>query len=86
MNYPLSHYVTLNYLLMFDPSMPSISQQSSMIQTIDDISVRQGNPDLKPSEYLRNRIYIRYSIKNLLVLYGRLIAEPLIQFIMYIIT
>ena len=64
MNYPLSHYVTLNYLLMFDPSMPSISQQSSMIQTIDDISVRQGNPDLKPSEYLRNRIYIRYSIKK----------------------
>lgn len=64
MNYPLSQYVTLNYLLMYDPSMPSISQQSNMVQTIDDISVRQGNPDLKPSEYLRNRIYIRYAYKT----------------------
>ena len=64
MNYPLSRYVTLNYLLMYDPSMPSISQQSNMVQTIDDISVRQGNPDLKPSEYLRNRLYIRYAYKK----------------------
>ncbi len=64
MNYPLSQYVTLNYLLMYDPSMPSISQQSNMVQTIDDISVRQGNPNLKPSEYLRNRIYVRYAYKK----------------------
>lgn len=64
MNYPLSRYVTLNYLLMYDPSMPSISQQSTMVQTIDEISVRQGNPNLKPSEYLRNRIYIRYAYKK----------------------
>lgn len=64
MNYPLSRYVTLNYLLMYDPSMPSVSQQSTMVQAIDDISVRQGNPDLKPSEYLRNRIYVRYSNKK----------------------
>ena len=49
---------------MYDPSMPSISQQSNMVQTIDDISVRQGNPDLKPSEYLRNRLYIRYAYKK----------------------
>ncbi len=30
------------------------------MQTIDGISVRQGNPDLKPSQYLRNRVYFRY--------------------------
>lgn len=64
MNYPLSRYVTLNYLLMYDPSMPAISQQSNMVQTIDEISVRQGNPYLKPSEYLRNRLYVRYAYKK----------------------
>lgn len=61
MNYPLSRYVTLNYLFMYDPSMPAISEQSELIQTIDEISVRRGNPDLKPSDYIRNRIYIRYA-------------------------
>ena len=64
MNLPLSKYVTVNYLLMYDPSMPSVSQQSSTVQRIDDISVRQGNPDLNPSEYLRNRIFIRYGYKK----------------------
>ncbi len=64
MNYPLSKHVTLNYLMMYDPSMPSISQQSTMVQTIDEISVKQGNPDLKPSEYLRNRVYVRYANKK----------------------
>ena len=63
-NYPISQYLTLNYLLMYDPALPSISQQSDLVQTIDEISVRQGNPDLKPSLYIRNRMYLRYADKR----------------------
>ncbi len=63
-NYPLTQHLTLNYLLMYDPALPSISQQSDLMQTIDEISIRQGNPDLKPSLYIRNRIYVRYAEKQ----------------------
>lgn len=63
-NYPLSKRVTLNYLLMLDPSLPSVSQQSTLLQRIDDITIRQGNPDLKPSSYIRNRIYVQYIYKR----------------------
>ena len=34
---------------------------SDLIQVIDDISIRQGNPNLKPSTYLRNRLYLRFA-------------------------
>lgn len=64
LNYAASSHVTLNYLFMYDPSMPSSAQQSELIQAIDAISVRQGNHDLKPSEYFRNRIYARYNTKK----------------------
>lgn len=65
MNYMFSNHVSANYLFMYDPSMPSISQQSELIQVLDDISVRQGNPNLKPSEYFRNRLYVRYVYRKL---------------------
>ena len=55
-NYPLSQRLTLNYLLMLEPSLPSVTQQSALIQRVDDITIRQGNPDLKPSSYIRNRV------------------------------
>lgn len=60
-NYAFSPNWSLNYLLMLNPSLPSISQQSELIQVIDDISIRQGNPDLKPATYLRNRLYLRFA-------------------------
>lgn len=62
-NYQLSQRFALNYLLMLDPSLPSVSQQSILGQRVDDITFRQGNPGLKPSFYVRNRIYIRYADK-----------------------
>ena len=64
LNYAASSHVTLNYLFMYDPSMPSSTQQSELIQAIDGISVRQGNPNLKPSEYFRNRIYVKYNTRK----------------------
>ena len=63
-NYPLSQRLTLNYLLMLEPSLPSVTQQSALIQRVDDITIRQGNPDLKPSSYIRNRVYVRYADKR----------------------
>ncbi|HEY9542170.1 TonB-dependent receptor [Prevotella sp.] len=63
-NYPLSKRLTLNYLLMFEPSLPSVSQQSALVQRVDDITLRQGNPNLKPSTYIRNRAYIQYTNKR----------------------
>lgn len=63
-NYPLSQRLTLNYLLMLEPSLPSVTQQSALTQRVDDITIRQGNPDLKPSSYIRNRVYVRYADKR----------------------
>lgn len=61
LNYKLSPKWSLNYLFMLDPTMPTLSSQSDVVQRIDDISYRVGNPNLKPSTYFRNRIYVRYA-------------------------
>ncbi len=66
MNYVVSRFVTLNYLFMYDPAMPSISQQSmTWFRPSTASRSRQGNPDLKPSQYFRNRIYVRYVNRKL---------------------
>lgn len=64
LNYQLPKNWSLNYLFIFDPTLPSLSQQSETVQTIDDISVRMGNMSLKPSSWFRNRIYVRYTYKK----------------------
>lgn len=63
-NYSLSKQFTLNYLLMLEPTLPSVSQQSTLVQRIDEMTFRQGNPNLKTSSYVRNRLYIRYADKR----------------------
>ena len=61
LNYKIDSKWSLNYLFMLDPSMPGLSSQSEIVQRIDDISYQMGNPNLKPSTYFRNRIYMRYA-------------------------
>ena len=61
LNYKIDSKWSLNYLFMLDPSMPGLSSQSEIVQRIDDISYQMGNPNLKPSTYSRNRIYVRYA-------------------------
>ncbi len=61
LNYKIDSKWSLNYLFMLDPSMPGLSTQSEIVQRIDDISYQMGNPNLKPSTYFRNRIYVRYA-------------------------
>lgn len=61
LNLPVFKGVSVNYLFMLDPSLPSLASLSEQIRTIDNILIRQGNMDLKPSLWHRNRIYVRYS-------------------------
>ena len=60
-NYKVSSKWSVNYLFMLDPSMPSLSSQSDVVQRLDDISYSMGNPNLKASTYFRNRVYVRYA-------------------------
>lgn len=64
LNYQFPKNWSLNYLFIYDPSLPSLSQQSETVQTVDDISLRMGNMGLKPSTWFRNRIYLRYTYKK----------------------
>lgn len=58
---PLAKKWSLNYLLIYEPLQPSLSSMSKVSQTIDNILISEGNPDLKPSNWLRNRVLIRFS-------------------------
>ena len=60
-NYKIDKKWSLNYLFMLDPSMPSLSSQSKIVQRVDDITLQMGNPKLKASTYFRNRVYLRYA-------------------------
>lgn len=61
LNYKLNPRWSVNYLFMLDPSMPTLSSQSDVVQRIDDVSYSVGNPGLKPSTYFRNRVFVRYA-------------------------
>lgn len=61
LNYQFSRKWSVNYLFMYDPSMPGLSQQTDIVRTIDDILVSTGNMNLQPSKWFRNRLYARYS-------------------------
>lgn len=63
-NYPLYKHWNINYLFMYDPSLPSLSSFSEVVQTIDDISIQMGNIGIKPSIWTRNRISLNYNIGN----------------------
>lgn len=59
-NYRLASRWSLNYLFMYDPSLPSLSSLSDEAHTVDDIYVTMGNLNIKPSTWYRNRLYLRY--------------------------
>lgn len=61
LNYKINRYWSVNYLFMLDPSMPSLTSTSNLVQRIDDITYQVGSPDIKASTYFRNRIYVRYA-------------------------
>ncbi len=65
LNYQINKKWSVNYLFMYDPSMPALSSFSNIVQTIDDISVQAGNMNIKPSVWTRNRISINLNSGNL---------------------
>lgn len=60
LNYKLAKRWSLNYLFMYDPTLPSLSMLSDQVKTIDNIFVSVGNLNVKPSTWHRNRLYLRY--------------------------
>lgn len=58
---PLAKGFSLNYVIMYKPTLPSLNQLSSVLQTVDDIVQTKGNPGLKPSDWLYNRFLLRYN-------------------------
>lgn len=58
---PLAKGFSLNYVIMYKPTLPSLNQLSSVLQTVDDIVQTKGNPDIKPSDWLYNRFLLRYN-------------------------
>ncbi|MEG2599984.1 MAG: TonB-dependent receptor [Muribaculaceae bacterium] len=58
---PLMKGLSLNYVIMYKPTLPSLNELSPVSQTVDDIVQTKGNPDLKPSDWLYNRFLIRYN-------------------------
>lgn len=61
LNYRLTDQWSLNYLFMYDPSTASLSSLSEEVHTVNDILLSTGNLNLKPSEWHRNRLFIRYN-------------------------
>lgn len=63
-NYPFNKHFSANYLYMYDPSLPSLSNFSEIVRTVDDILLQTGNVNVKPSAWMRNRLSIRYTTGN----------------------
>ena len=52
---------SLTAMSQYSPSLPSLSQLSPVFQQTDDVEGMEGNPTLKPSETLSNRLMLRYA-------------------------
>lgn len=51
----------LNYLFMYEPVLPPFGRMAKVSQTFDDILISEGNPDLQPSNLLKNQILVRFA-------------------------
>lgn len=56
---PLKDF-SIEYMMLYKPDLPSLYQLDDVVQTSNDLVKKSGNPDLKPSNYIRNRITIKY--------------------------
>ena len=59
--FPLAKKWNVNYALMYQPTMPTLSMLSPVVQSSNDRVFYTGNPSLKPSNWLYNRAWIRYN-------------------------
>ena len=65
LNYPLSKAWSVAYLFVLDSSLPPLSNLSSVVQTIDKVSLQVGNVDVRPSVQIRNRFSINLHLGKL---------------------
>lgn len=56
---------SVSYSASLTPSFPSLSQTSTVLQTINDYSVRRGNPDLKSSLGIGQNLRVNYKYKKM---------------------
>lgn len=59
--YPISKQWSLNYTLMYQPNIPSLSSLSPVVLQSDDRVYYTGNPNLKPSNWFYNRALVRFN-------------------------
>ena len=59
--FPLAKKWNVNYALMYQPTMPTLSMLSPVTQSSNDRVFYTGNPSLKPSNWLYNRAWIRFN-------------------------
>ena len=59
--YPMGKGWSLNYLLTYQPNIPSLSDLSPVSTPVNDRINYSGNPNLRPSNWFFNRALIRYN-------------------------
>ncbi|MDD2960797.1 MAG: hypothetical protein PHR45_01790 [Muribaculaceae bacterium] len=59
-----SNPVNLGYTYMYDPNIPSFTQQTSIARFNNSLSGTIGNMSVDPSVWMRNRVYVRYKHKR----------------------
>jgi hypothetical protein len=73
LNYSINNKTGLNYVFRIRPVIPSLGNFGNVVRTVDEFSVKQGNPYLKPYKtyynalnfyYNKNRINTGISIKH----------------------
>lgn len=61
LNYRFSPSLSLTAVMRYTPSLPTLSNLSSVTQRTDDVEANQGNPHLKPSEELNSGISLHFN-------------------------
>lgn len=64
LSYKISAPFSVSYMFLYDPSMPDVNSQNEIIQSINDIEVRKGNVNIKPSELIKNQLRGHFMYKN----------------------
>lgn len=61
---PIGKKWSFRYRFNFGPILPSLSELSPVVQTVNDVEQSTGNPQLSPSEFINNRVVFRYNLKK----------------------
>ena len=61
LNWRATDNLSLTAIVQYTPMLPTLSALSPVFQQTDDVEGTIGNPDLKPSEQLRDALMLRYN-------------------------